>query len=67
MKVKGGAEAKFRAFPYSELDGVVRFQVLKAASMMTAVWDIALFSLVEVNRRFRGAYCLHHQDVRQST
>jgi hypothetical protein len=24
-------------------------------------WDIAPCSLVEINRRFRGAYCLHHQ------
>jgi hypothetical protein len=29
---------------------------------MTAFWDIAPCSLVEVDRRFRGAYCLHHQD-----
>jgi hypothetical protein len=25
-------------------------------------WDIAPCSHVEVDRRFRGAYCLHHQD-----
>jgi hypothetical protein len=29
---------------------------------MTAFWNIALCSLVEVDRRFKGAYCLHHQD-----
>jgi hypothetical protein len=28
---------------------------------MTAVCDIAPCSLVEVDRRFRGAYCLQHQ------
>jgi len=28
---------------------------------MTAVWDTAPYSLVEVDRRFRGAYCLHYQ------
>jgi hypothetical protein len=28
---------------------------------MTAFWEIAPCSLVEVDRRFRGAYCLHHQ------
>jgi hypothetical protein len=34
---------------------VVRFQILMAANMkMTAFWDT-------VDRRFRGAYCLHHQ------
>jgi hypothetical protein len=40
----------------------VAFQVLTAASMkMIAFTEIALCSLVEVDRRFRGAYCLHHQ------
>jgi uncharacterized membrane protein (DUF106 family) len=39
----------------------VRFQVLTAASMkMIAFWHIALCSLVVIDRRFRGAYCLHH-------
>jgi hypothetical protein len=48
----------------SELDlKLVRFQVRKVANMnMTAFWDIVPCSLVEVYRRFRGAYCLrlHH-------
>jgi hypothetical protein len=36
----------------------VRFQVLTAASTkMTAFWDIAPCSLVEVDRRFRREYC----------
>jgi hypothetical protein len=40
---------------------LVRFQVLTAASMKTtAVWDTAPCSLVEADRRFRGAYWLHH-------
>jgi hypothetical protein len=26
---------------------------------MVVFWDIALYSLVD--RRFRGAYCLHHR------
>jgi hypothetical protein len=26
---------------------------------MTALWNKALYSLVEIDRRFRGAYCLH--------
>jgi hypothetical protein len=39
----------------------VRFQVLTAASMKFRVfWDAASFSHLEVNRRVRGAYCLHH-------
>jgi hypothetical protein len=28
---------------------------------MTVFWDLAPCSLVETNRRFRDAYCLHHQ------
>jgi hypothetical protein len=28
---------------------------------MTAFWSSALGSLAEVDRRFRGAYCFHHQ------
>jgi hypothetical protein len=44
------------------LDVKKRFKVLTAASMkMTAFWDIAPCSLIEVDRRFRGAYCVHHQ------
>jgi hypothetical protein len=40
----------------------VRFQVLTEASMkFTVFWDVAPCSHVEVDRRFRGAYCLHHQ------
>jgi hypothetical protein len=27
---------------------------------MPDVWDVAPCSLVEVDRRFIGAYCLHH-------
>jgi hypothetical protein len=27
---------------------------------MTVLWDIAACSPVEIYRRFRGAYCLHH-------
>jgi hypothetical protein len=38
------------------------FQVLTAASVNTAeFWDIAPCTLVTVDRRFRSAYCLHHQ------
>jgi hypothetical protein len=39
-----------------------RFEILTAASMKMAVfWVVALCSLVEVYRRFRGTCCLHHQ------
>jgi hypothetical protein len=43
----------------------VIFQILMAASLkMTAFWDIAPCSLAEVDRRFRGAYCLRYQAIR---
>jgi hypothetical protein len=28
---------------------------------LTALWGLQAFSVVEVDRRFRGAYCLHYQ------
>jgi hypothetical protein len=38
-----------------------RFQVLTAASMKFRVsWDVASCSILVVDRRFRGAFCLHH-------
>jgi hypothetical protein len=40
----------------------VRFQVLTASSMKTTVFlDVAPYSLVYIDRRFRSAYCFHHQ------
>jgi hypothetical protein len=40
---------------------LAKFQVLFAAIMMMAVvWDVAPSSLLEIDRHFRGAYCLHH-------
>jgi hypothetical protein len=33
---------------------------------MAVFRDVAPCSLVEVYRRFRGAYCLHHQDDKQA-
>jgi hypothetical protein len=39
---------------------VPMFYVLTAASMMI-FWDMAPCSLVELDQRFRGAYCLHYQ------
>jgi hypothetical protein len=44
------------------ISNFMRLQILTAASMtLTAFWDIPPCSLVEIDRRFRGAYCLHHQ------
>jgi hypothetical protein len=41
---------------------LVGFQVLTAASMKFRVfWDVAPCSHAEVDRRFRGAYCLNHR------
>jgi hypothetical protein len=28
---------------------------------ISAFWDVASYSLVGVDRRFIGAYCVHHQ------
>jgi hypothetical protein len=33
---------------------------------MTVFWYVAPCSLVEIYRRFRDAYCLHHQDDKLS-
>jgi hypothetical protein len=33
---------------------------------MTTFWDIAPYSVIEVDRRFRGAFCRHHQDDENS-
>jgi hypothetical protein len=27
---------------------------------MIVLWDVAPCSLVQIDRRFRGVYCLHH-------
>jgi hypothetical protein len=44
----------------------VRFQVLMATSMKTAVfWVVAPCSLVDIDQSFRGAYCLHHEGDHQ--
>jgi hypothetical protein len=44
------------------LKNYVRLLVLTTASMIKAFfWEVAPCSLIKFNRRFRGAYCLHHQ------
>jgi hypothetical protein len=41
---------------------LTRFQVLTAVGLqMIAFWDIVECCLVDVDRRFRGDYCLHNQ------
>jgi hypothetical protein len=32
----------------------------KSRLKITTIWDIAPCSLIDVNRCFKGAYCLHH-------
>jgi hypothetical protein len=34
---------------------------------ITVFWDVAPCSLVEVDRRFRGAYFLHHQRIPETS
>jgi hypothetical protein len=34
---------------------------------MGVFWDVVPCSLVEIDRLFRGAYCLHHQGDRAGT
>jgi hypothetical protein len=31
---------------------------------MAVFWDVAPYSLVEIDRRFRGTYCPHHKGDR---
>jgi hypothetical protein len=39
----------------------MRFEVHTATRMkMTVFWDVAQCSLIDIDRRFRGAYCLTH-------
>jgi hypothetical protein len=39
----------------------MRIQVLTAARMkMSVFWDVAPCNLIDIDRRFRGTYCLHH-------
>jgi hypothetical protein len=45
-----------------ERGSFVRFQALTEASMNVAVFrDVAPCNLVDVDRCFKGAYCVHHQ------
>jgi hypothetical protein len=47
------------AFSELRYQDCARLQVLTAPSVkMTAFWDVAPCSLMEVHRRFRGAYCI---------
>jgi hypothetical protein len=41
---------------------LVKFKVLTATRVkMTVYWDVAPCSVVDINRRFIGYYCLHDQ------
>jgi hypothetical protein len=62
---EGGQGNKLKEYRITGFKSNLRcviFQVLTAASMVFKVfWDVAPCSHVEVDRRFRGGYCLHHQ------
>jgi hypothetical protein len=54
-------DAKRRPVEVSQFS-LERLTVLTAESMkMSAFWNIAPYSLVDVDRRFRGAYSLHNE------
>jgi hypothetical protein len=47
---------------------LVRFHVLTAIKIKMAVfWDAEPCTLLEIDRRFRVVYCLHHQGIYHST
>jgi hypothetical protein len=48
-------------YPETENHDFFRFHLLVVLSTKMT-WDIAPYSLVEMNRRFIVAYCCHHQD-----
>jgi hypothetical protein len=51
-----------------ETSVILRFQIIAAAGMMMAAyWDVAPCIIVEADRRFRGAYCVHHRPDGSST
>jgi hypothetical protein len=51
--------------PVMEADNILHRKLwTKHPKTLTVFWDIAKCSLTEVDERFRGPYCLHHQ-VRQ--
>jgi hypothetical protein len=39
----------------------LKSHIIITCSKMTTFWDKAPCSLAEVDQRFRGEYCLHHQ------
>jgi hypothetical protein len=43
------------------MDFVHRLMIKKQQRLERAFWDVTPCSLAGVDRRFRGAYCLHHQ------
>jgi hypothetical protein len=34
---------------------------------MMEFWDVAPFIIIEIDRRFRDAYCRHHQDTSEAS
>jgi hypothetical protein len=47
--------------PYINCIYLVRFKVLTATGIKTAIFWAVLCILVGTDRRFTGAYCFHHQ------
>jgi hypothetical protein len=47
----------------TDVSEVLNASIIRANVKMTVFWNVAPCNLVEIDRRFRGAYCLHHQGV----
>jgi hypothetical protein len=41
------------------LKGFGQWRIVK----MAAFWDVALYSLVDIDKHFKGNYCLHHRVI----
>jgi hypothetical protein len=67
INVVGHNDADISYCVYSDIFEILavecRSRLCECKMKMRAVWDIAPCSLNEMDLRFRGAYCFHHQGV----
>jgi hypothetical protein len=60
---ESNSQAQKEKFSYQTAEKNLQKSKTKVILRMTPFCDVVLCSLVEVDRRFRGSYCLHHQDT----